>query len=118
MLVQHTNTTLMVAAVIVYLTMMPPLTAEQDLTKHQSNQELNNIQVVVRNMTEDFRYFGIGPEQAAMLAEQTADFGTSGMLTTMAAVGIVPVLANVMVFTDRSFPKPSKTRKARGERTC
>ena len=51
-------------------------------------RQLTNHEVVVANMTADLRYFQLCPEQAAMLAEQTADFGVLGLMTTVAAVGI------------------------------
>jgi len=50
--------------------------------------EIGNQAIVVANMTNDLRYFRMCPQQAAMLAEQTADFGVLGLMTTAAAVGI------------------------------
>jgi hypothetical protein len=96
----------MVAAVIVQLTTASPVTGEQEQSLHCSNAEFRNLRLVIRNMTDDFQYFGIGRQQAEMLAEQTADFGTHGMLTTMAAVGIVPLLTNVIAFTNKDLPEP------------
>ena len=49
---------------------------------------LNNQDLVVANMTADLRDFHMCSEQAAMLAEQTADFGVLGLMTTVAAIGI------------------------------
>lgn len=48
-----------------------------------------NDLLVVRNMTVDFQSLGLGTQQAKMLAEQTADFGVLGMITTVAAIGLV-----------------------------
>lgn len=50
--------------------------------------EISNHEFVVANMSADLESFGFCPRQAAMLAEQTADFGVLGLMTTVAAVGI------------------------------
>lgn len=68
-----------------------PASAESD-----NDQTEQNHAVVVRNMTDTLRSICLGGQQAAMLAEQTADFGTRGMLTTVAAIGLGPLVLNTI----------------------
>lgn len=49
---------------------------------------LDDDQFVIANMAATLESFGLGQEQAWMLAEQTAEFGTEGLMTTVAAIGI------------------------------
>jgi hypothetical protein len=94
---QLTNSMFLVTALVLHLVSSSPQADEQPPLADELAAAEANHQLVVRNMREDFRSFGIGVQQAQMLAEQTADFGTKGMLTTMAAVGFGPLLANVIV---------------------
>ncbi|MDJ0740070.1 MAG: hypothetical protein QNJ91_10150 [Gammaproteobacteria bacterium] len=48
----------------------------------------DNDALVVANMTADLRDFGMCSQQARLLADQTADFGVLGLMTTVAAVGM------------------------------
>jgi hypothetical protein len=57
--------------------------------------EPHDRELVVANMTADFVDFGVGRGQAEMLARQTADFGTLGEMTTVAAIGISVALPGV-----------------------
>ena len=102
MITQHIHTASLVAAAIVHLTTTAPAVAEQDPWTKQSEE---NLQLVIRNMTDDFRAFGICGEQAKMLAEQTADFGTGGIMTTIAAVGIGPLVFNRTASSTRTCPR-------------
>ncbi|MGB5254796.1 MAG: hypothetical protein WBN68_18970 [Sedimenticolaceae bacterium] len=96
------NTAFVVAAVVVHLTITTPTIGDPEAIIDRTIDEIRNQQLVIRNMTGDFRDFGLGREQARMLAEQTADFGTLGMLTTMAAVGIVPLPVNMTSSKNKS----------------
>lgn len=105
MFILPTNIAALVAAVIVHLAMTTPTIGDPKATVDRTIDEIENQQLVISNMTGDFRDFGLGTEQAKMLAEQTADFGTLGMLTTMAAVGIVPLPVNMVAINKKSCPR-------------
>lgn len=50
--------------------------------------EPTNHEIVVDTMTDDLLFFRMCAQQATMLAQQTADFGVLGLMTTVAAIGI------------------------------
>jgi type II secretory pathway component PulJ len=102
MLIQQINGALLAAAAITSLTITTPVIADSE---RQMTQSEENLQLVIRYMTEDFRAFGICGEQAKMLAEQTADFGTSGIMTTIAAVGIIPLVVNIIATNAKPCPR-------------
>lgn len=93
MTIQQIQLTFLITAVTVNLTITLPATADPDQWLKRSEE---NLQLVISNMTEDFHAFGICGQQAKMLAEQTADFGIGGIMTTIAAVGIGPLVVNML----------------------
>lgn len=102
MFIQQIKITLLLAAAITHLGVTTMVIADPEQWMKRSEE---NLQLVIRNMTDDFRYFGICGEQAKMLAEQTADFGTNGIMTTIAAVGIGPLVVNMIATDARRCPK-------------
>jgi hypothetical protein len=102
MIIQQINAAILITAVIVHFTTTAPAVADPEEWIKQSE---SNLQLVIGNMIDDFRAFGICGEQARMLAEQTADFGTSGIMTTIAAVGIGPIVMNVVATTTGPCPR-------------
>ena len=92
MSIEQIKTAVLVVAVVAYLTITAPSFADQDYRPQRSDE---NLELVVRNMTRDFHAFRICGEQAKVLAEQTAAFGTIGIMSTIAAVGIGPLVLNV-----------------------
>lgn len=102
MIIQHIRITFLLVAVITHPGMTTVVIADSEQWKTRSE---DNLQLVISNMTDDFRYFGICGEQAEMLAEQTADFGTNGIMTTIAAVGIGPLVVNMIVTDARTCPR-------------
>ena len=84
------KTLFLITAAVLYLANSLSLASGITATQTDTFDAEQNHLLVVHNMSADFRSFGIGTQQARMLAEQTADFGVLGMLTTMAAVGIDP----------------------------
>lgn len=74
------------AGLLLFATAYPFVQVTRSDETHEG--ELTNRELVVANMTADLQYFHLCSQQAAMLAEQTADFGILGLMTTVAAVGI------------------------------
>ena len=93
MFTRQNKTTSLVMAVIVHLSTPAPAAADAEQSSKASEE---NLQLVIRNMTADFHAFGIHGQQARMLAEQTADFGTLGIMTTIAAIGITRPVVNMV----------------------
>lgn len=62
--------------------------AQSDGIRQEYFNPIINHQLVIANMTADLQTFRLCPEHAEMLAEQTADFGVLGMMTTVAAFGL------------------------------
>ena len=102
MFIQQIKITFLLAAAITHLSVTTTVIADPEQWMKRSEE---NLQLVIRNMTDDFRSFGICGEQAKMLAEQTADFGTNGIMTTIAAVGIGPLVVNMIAADTRTCPK-------------
>ena len=102
MFIQQIKIALLLAAAITHLSVTTVVTADPEQLITGSEE---NLQLVIKNMTDDFRHFGICGEQAKMLAEQTADFGTNGIMTTIAAVGIGPLVVNMIATDTRPCPR-------------
>lgn len=64
------------------------LISQSNLARVSVRPAPSNHAQVINSMSADLRDFRMCNEQAQMLAEQTADFGVLGMMTTVEAIGI------------------------------
>lgn len=88
MIAEHYSCEAAAAVVVGVLVTASWTLALSDPPAAASNEEMENHRLVVSNMTSVFQAFGLGGQQAEMLARQTADFGTLGAMDTVATVGI------------------------------
>jgi hypothetical protein len=76
---------------------LPPVPAEDARAPAAEKAQLDGDQLAIASLIPKFQALGLRREQAEMLAEQTAGFGTLGLLISAAAIGVGSRQANRVI---------------------
>lgn len=97
MIARHLKALSILAGTVICFAALSPVAGDEAPAPIVGNVELDGDQLAVASLIPKFQALGLRREQAEMLAEQNAGFGTYGLLITAAAIGIASTQANRVV---------------------